>query len=160
MSGATTSPTLESACALAGHGVAVHWLRPKSKAPESDEWSTVPVHTPADLRASWRDGINVGIRLGQWSKVGGLFLHVIDMDVRKIEKAEEALTRLQQMLSNVHALPFVISGSGGASRHFYFLTDRPFPSRKLDRSAEQFEGKDGKKHREWESAALLRTGRA
>ena len=91
MSGATPSLTLDSACALAAQGVAVHWLKPKSKAPQADNWSTLPVNTPAMLRETWRDGLNVGIRLGEWSKVGGLFLHVIDMDVRDASQGRRSL---------------------------------------------------------------------
>src|SRR5690349_10695729 len=119
MSGA--SPTLEAACTLAAQGVAVHWLKPKSKAPLDDGWSKAVVNTTAMLRASWHDGLNVGIRLGEWSKVGDHFLHVVDLDIRDAAKADEALSHLQRMLPGLDRLPFVISGSDGASRHFYFL---------------------------------------
>ena len=54
--------------------------------------------------------------------------------------------------------PYVISGSGGDSRHFYFFTDRPFRSRKLEHSAEKFTGKDGKQHWAWE-IELFGTGK-
>jgi hypothetical protein len=150
MSGPTSSPMLDSACALSSHGVAVHWLRSKSKAPLADDWSKLPVNTPATLRDTYRDGMNVGIRLGEWSKFSDVFLHVIDMDVRVVARAEEALARLKRMLPEVDTFPFVISGSGGASRHFYFASDRPFRSRKLAHSAEKFTDKAGKQHWEWE----------
>lgn len=158
MSGATTSPTLESACALAEHGIAVHWLKSKSKAPRFDDWSKLPVNAPSDLVATWQDGYNLGIRLGEWSKVGGIFLHAIDLDIRDPSKAEEAHAYLHEMAPGLNLLPFVISGSGGASRHFYFPTDRPFRSRKLAHSAEKFTGKDGKQHWAWE-IELFGTGK-
>lgn len=158
MSGATSSAMLESACVLASEGLAVHWLRSKTKKPLTDDWSTLPVNTPGGLRASWRDGLNVGIRLGEWSKVGGRFMHVIDMDVRVAAKAHEALSHLQRMLPDVDDFPFVISGSGGASRHFYLLTDRPFRSRKLVHSTAKFTDTEGKQHWEWE-IELFGTGK-
>lgn len=158
MSSANTSPTLESACTLAAQGVAIHWLREKSKAPLMAEWSTKPFNPPAGLRATYTDGVNVGIRLGKWSKVGDLFLHGIDMDVRVADKAEEAWARLKQILPEFATLPFVISGSGGASRHFYFLTDRPFPSRKIVSSPDKFTDESGKQHSEWE-IELFGTGK-
>ncbi|HYD04490.1 MAG TPA: VapE domain-containing protein, partial [Reyranella sp.] len=144
------SPTLELACALAARGLAVHWLKPRSKAPVADAWSTAAINTPDTLTRSWHETYNVGIRLGEPSKVGDYFLHVIDMDIRVADETEKALARLQQMLPDVDTLPFVISGSGGESRHFYFLTDRPFRSRKLTHSGRKFTDNAGKVHWTWE----------
>ena len=55
-------------------------------------------------------------------------------------------------------LPFVISGSGGDSRHFWLAADRPFASRKLAHSADKMTGADGKEHWVWE-VELFGTGK-
>jgi len=150
--------TLKSACALAKHGIAVHWLHPRAKRPRLEEWSTAPLNTPAMLRESYVDGYNVGIRLGEYSKIGEYFLHVIDLDIRTAVKAEEALSHLQRMLPGFEQLPYVISGSGGDSRHFYFVTDCSFRSRKLAHSIDKFADAEGKQHWHWE-IELFGTGK-
>lgn len=132
--GPSGQSVLESACALSRAGVAVHWLRPKSKAPIKDAWSKEPVHTPETLKQTYRSGNNLGIRLGEFSRIGDLYLQVIDFDINDESCAAEARARLLQMIPELDQLPFVISGSGGSSRHFYFLTDRPFGSKKLAKS--------------------------
>ena len=68
-------------------GCAVHWLRPRDKMPVAREWSTAPVHTHETLTAEYRDGANLGIRLGEPSKTPGGYLHIIDLDIRKPELA-------------------------------------------------------------------------
>jgi len=144
-------------------GFSVHWLRKQSKAPLEDSWSSIPRKTIEQLQASYTDGLNVGVRLGEWSKIDGGYLHVIDLDVRADDLAEQALARLGSLLPGYGSLPFVISGSGGASRHFYFITDKPFASRKLARSegfSMVFDPKKGrpvKKH-DWE-IELFGTGK-
>ncbi len=121
---------------LAKAGFALHWLHSRSKRPIGDDWSTKPVAGWSKLKATYRDGYNVGVRLGKWSVVGGYFLHVIDMDVREESRAAEALEALKSVFPslNLRFVPTVISGSGGASRHFYVLADRPFQGRKLAHS--------------------------
>lgn len=154
---------IEAIRPLVKAGFSVHWLREQSKAPLEDSWSSIPRKTIDQLVASYRDGLNVGVRLGQWSQVDGGYLHVIDLDVRRDDLAAEALGCLASLLPSYSSLPFVISGSGGASRHFYFITDKPFASRKLARS-EGFEmvfdpkkGRPVKKHN-WE-IELFGTGK-
>lgn len=144
-------------------GFSIHWLRVQSKAPVESAWSTVPHKTYDQLVASYSDGYNVGVRLGEWSKVGGGYLHVIDLDIRDDDKVDEAHNRLGALFPNYTKLPYVISGSGGESRHFYFITDKPFSSKKLARS-EGFEmvfdpkkGRPVKKH-DWE-IELFGTGK-
>ena len=144
-------------------GFAVHWLREQSKAPVEDSWSTVPRKTFEQLQADYKDGLNVGVRLGEWSKVGGGYLHVIDLDIRKDELVDEAHACLSALIPGYEKQPYVISGSGGESRHFYFVTDKSFASKKLARS-EGFEmvydpkkGRPVKKHN-WE-IELFGTGK-
>ena len=141
-------------------GFALHWLRPRSKAPIADGWSTAPVASCDDLRATWREGYNVGVRLGEPSKVFGGFLHAIDIDIRSEDELEEAHAALRALLgdTNPESLPSVISGSGGASRHLYFVTSKPFYSRKLWVSEGKHRGRDGKWHYDWE-IELFGTGK-
>ncbi|WP_058600781.1 DUF5906 domain-containing protein [Aureimonas ureilytica] len=143
---------------LVSAGFAIHRLHPKSKRPIGDDWSTKPVLTLDKLKASYRAGENVGLRLGQWSRVGGGYLHVLDLDIRDPKRVEEARARLSSMFPEWKNLPTVISGSGGASRHFYLITDKPFPSKKLAHSADKINGADGKAHWAWE-IELFGTGK-
>lgn len=115
-------------------GFAIHWLHSKSKRPIGDKWSEAPVKTLEQLRKSYRDGNNVGVRLGKWSKVGSDYLLVIDVDIRKPELAKEAFAELGRLIPQYVTYPSVVSGSGGASRHFYILTSREFPSKQLAHS--------------------------
>lgn len=121
---------------LARAGFALHWLHPRQKRPIGDDWSTRPVASVEKLRTTYRDGNNVGVRLGKWSVVGDKFLHVFDMDVRDPDLADEAFDTLQSMfpLLDFNRVPTVVSGSGGASRHLYVLTDEPFHGKKLAHS--------------------------
>lgn len=121
---------------LAKAGFALHWLHPRSKAPIGNDWSDKPVAGWAKLKDTYKPGNNVGARLGKWSVVGEWFLHVFDMDVRDSDLRDEAFDTLQGMFPSIDIskVPTVISGSGGASRHFYILTDQPFRGRKLAHS--------------------------
>jgi hypothetical protein len=139
-------------------GFAVHRLRARSKAPLADSWSTAPVQTMADLRRLMRENENIGVRLGEPSKVAGHYLHVIDLDIRDNAKLIEAKAALASFLPEYEALPFVISGSGGESRHFYFLTERPFRSKKLAHSVEKITDTAGKQHWAYE-VELFGTGK-
>jgi hypothetical protein len=145
---------------LVDDGFAIHWLKPRSKAPIGDDWSKKPVASLDALKQQYRDGMNVGVRLGKWSKIDGKYLHCIDLDVRDADFAEEAWDCLKDLFKKVKIskFPIVISGSGGESRHIYFVTDREFPSKKLAYSDDRFVGKDGKKHRFWE-IELFGTGK-
>lgn len=121
---------------LALAGFALHWLHPKSKRPIGDDWSEKPVATLAELKRTYRDGNNVGFRPGEWSKVAGYYLHVIDLDIQDAEDAEEALETLNDIFPelDIATCPTVISGSGGASRHFYFLCVKAFRKKVVAKS--------------------------
>lgn len=129
------SEMLTVARPLVAAGIAVHWLRRRDKAPIEDHWSTAPVHTIETLTAGYRAGANLGVRLGEQSKTAGGYLHLIDIDVRDPEQAEDAWAALLKLWPEAKSAPFVVSGSGGASQHRYFVTDKPFRSKKLAYSA-------------------------
>lgn len=141
---------LESNRPLIDAGAALHWLVPFQKRPIASEWSKAPRHTYDDLKASWEEDNNIGVRLGEPSQIGNYFLHVIDMDVERDEDAGKVLAILQSYVPNPTRMPAVISGSGGASRHFYFLTDKPFRKKVLAHGGTK--GEDS-----WE-IALMGTG--
>jgi len=122
---------------LVENGFAVHLLPPRSKAPDQPEWSTAPVATLEELEKNYRWGMNFGVRVGQYSKIRGGYLHAIDVDVRDASRAEEAREALQHALGEeirVDQLWKVASGSGGASSHYYLLLDRPIRFRRLAQS--------------------------
>ena len=68
------------------------------------------------------DRSNIGVRLGEPSKIFGFYLHIIDLDIRKAECEEEAWAELLKFFPDARKFPSVISGSHGASRHIYFLS--------------------------------------
>lgn len=150
---------LQAALELQEQGVSVHYLKKRSKAPIEDSWSTAPTNDAERLERTYRPGYNIGIRLGKFSESDGRFLHVIDMDVRKPGGEKAALAELKRLFgsSNSEFVP-VKSGSGGASRHFYFWSDKPFKSKKIATSGEKFTGTDGKSHWTWE-LELFGTGK-
>lgn len=114
-------------------GFALHWLHPRAKRPIGNDWSERPVASLDSLRASHASGNNVGVRLGEPFLTNAGHGHVIDMDIRIADCAEEAWEALAQLLPGIDlkVLPSVQSGSGGESRHLYFVTDKPFFGKKL-----------------------------
>jgi len=143
---------------LRNAGFALHWLHPKTKRPIGDDWSTKPVATLDTLRRRHAPGNNLGVRLGEVSKLTiGLYLHVLDIDIRDDSLADEAILKLAAMFPGIDfgAFPVVRSGSGGKSRHVYFLCERHFRSKDLAKSATfkmVFDDKLGRevKKRDWE----------
>jgi hypothetical protein len=108
---------LKEALRLRKLGFAIHWLRPKSKAPIADGWSATPAMTEAGLKASYSPGLNVGFRPGKWSVVAGKEVCVLDVDIRGGPAyADEAYAAAKAMLKS--PMFTVISGSG-IGRHTY-----------------------------------------
>jgi putative DNA primase/helicase len=139
-------------------GLAVHWLHPRTKRPIGEGWTEKPIWSLAALRTRYATGNNVGFRPGEPSRVDGHYVHVIDMDIRRPELASEAMAALRGAIPNVESLPTVQSGSGGESRHFYFLTAEPHGTIKIARSGGSFSDAKDKKHWDWE-IEVLGTGR-
>ena len=121
---------------LSGAGFALHWLHPKSKRPIGSDWASKPVASVDLLRKTYAKGNNLGVRLGQWSKVGGYYLHIIDVDIRIAEKKDHAFRKLESLFPGVdfNTMAAVRSGSGGESLHYYILTEKPYPPRKFAHS--------------------------
>ncbi|MFZ5751359.1 MAG: AAA family ATPase [Pseudomonadota bacterium] len=126
-------PIDEINCDLIGAGASLHWLHVKAKNPVDARWSELPNRSESGLRRSYRQGQNIGIRLGQPSQIGGDFLHLVDLDIRDASKAGEAWAALLALWPAARGFPSVVSGSGGESRHLYFLSPVAMRKRKLAR---------------------------
>ena len=129
----SVSKPLSQITVLRESGIALHWLRPKSKAPVAKEWSSQPVASAADLQRTFVAGYNLGARLGEPSRSPVGYWHVFDLDIRLAELADEAWAAFASLFPDldVEALPCVVSGSGGESRHLWFVSDKPFFGKKL-----------------------------
>ncbi|UVK46760.1 bifunctional DNA primase/polymerase [Mesorhizobium sp. AR07] len=130
----TLSSVLDSVRPLLAAGASLHWLVPYEKRPIENAWTKAPVQTEASLRASYRNNANIGIRLGEPSKTEAGYLHVFDLDIRKPELTAEAWAAVESLWPGARSLPSVISGSGGESRHLYFLADVPLRKKTLAQS--------------------------
>lgn len=112
---------LGTAFVLVQRGYAVHWVRPRSKAPIAEGWSTAPVASLTELRHSYRPGYNLGVRCGHWSRPApGCGLVVLDLDIRTGEAMQDALATVET-LAGAGTYPVVLSGSGNGSRHLWFV---------------------------------------
>lgn len=136
-------------CDLIRAGASLHWLAARQKYPVAKDWSNLPRKTESDLHRNYLPGQNIGIRLGQPSQIGGDFLHLVDLDIRDASKAGEAWAALLALWPAARGFPSIVSGSGGASRHLYFLSAVAMPKRSLTKSPE-FINVDGKRKRAWE----------
>ena len=91
--------------------------------------------TEADLRRRMRPDMNIGIRLGEPSEVGRRrWVYGVDIDIRAPNATDEAWDALLSVFPNAEDWPRVISGSGGASRHLYLLSDAVFRKTNIARS--------------------------
>jgi len=109
-----------------GFGLLV--LHPKQKRPKGNEWAKGPRKNWDEFKSIYRDGDNLGVRLGEASKVGDNCLACIDVDIKDPNFKTVAQARLLEILKGFGTmkLPIVESGSGGGSKHLYFLTPKPF----------------------------------
>lgn len=102
-------------------GFAIHWLRPKSKIPVDSGWTSGPRADIDQLRARFKSAYNYGVRLGEASKVAGAYLGVLDVDVKSADPkhAKEAHAKLFELYPEVKGGPYLKSGRGNGSAHFY-----------------------------------------
>jgi predicted P-loop ATPase len=119
-------------------GFSIIWLKPKSKAPIENNWTTQKKKSLEDLKSSYKAGYNVGVRLGAPSKVetkeGARYLAAFDCDIKTTDtraqkEFEAAIDQLE-----LYESPIVKSGRGNGSRHIYFLTTTPQKSFTLKKS--------------------------
>ena len=108
-------------------GFALHWLRPHSKAPIKSGWAIAPKQTIIELIDEFRPGFNPGVKLGAHSIVKNLFLAVVDLDIKSssIDDYTEALATLYTLFPQVKNAPFLQSGRGNGSSHYYVRLPTP-----------------------------------
>src|SRR5690606_14901747 len=102
-------------------GFAVHYLKPKSKVPLKSGWTKGPREEIDALKSSFNKKLNVGVRLGAASEVAGAYLAVIDLDVKSDDPKhrKEAERKLFEIFPEAKDAPYVLSGRGNGSAHFY-----------------------------------------
>ncbi len=127
-------------------GFAVHLLRPKSKAPLENKWTTGPRKTLDELKAAYKPGMNIGVRLGKESALvihnedllkRRHFLAAIDCDVKSRDKkhTDEMEEKLFELFGEkLTDAPCVASGRGNGSKHIYVVTGAPAEPKRLAQS--------------------------
>lgn len=130
---------LKEAARLYKMGFGVHWLRPKSKAPLKGGWTAPERGSFESLLHSYKEGMGLGVRLGQPSKLssgeGGGFLAVVDVDLKsgRPEHQKEAFQLVMKLFPGLlEEAPTVKTGRGF---HLYCRTERPLKSGKLGASS-------------------------
>lgn len=131
---------LKEAKRLHTFGFAVLWLHPKSKRPIGDGWASGPRKSWEQLSKEYREGMNVGVRLGIPSKMQDGFLAAIDCDVKSKEARhlKEMRDSLKKLLRGKE-LPRVSSGRRNGSAHQYCRTRKAFKTFTPYRSKELVE---------------------
>lgn len=107
-------------------GFSIHWLHARSKRPVESGWTSGPRKTWKYLAETYTADLNIGVRLGESSKIEDRgYLACIDLDVKDPEKKSEALAALAEVVGFT-AFPEVRSGAGNGSKHLYFVSPQPF----------------------------------
>lgn len=120
-------------------GFAIHWVKEKSKAPLESKWTTGPRASWDYLEKTHHEGLNVGVRLGEASKIGNNYLACIDVDVKDPAFENKALMSLENLVDTGRMFPIVASGSGNGSMHLYCVTREPFKMFIHDKIKDAFE---------------------
>lgn len=118
-------------------GFAIHWIRPKSKAPVESKWTTGERKPWGYLASSYKTDYNVGVRLGRPSRFkDGTYLAVIDCDMKSgdARHLKEMEAKLSELITRVGAV--VVSGRGQGSRHIYIRTKEPLKPARYSASNE------------------------
>ena len=151
---------LATARELSSLGFSLHWLHQRQKRPIGKDWSERDFQTFETLRNTHTGNTNIGVRLGEPSRLAETrYLHVIDADIRVASLVDEAMEKLRELLPvDPDTLPMVRSGSGGASFHLYFVTDKPFRSKRLAVSEGKHRDAEGHWHYDFE-LELFGTGK-
>lgn len=115
---------LDAALDYASMGLAVVWLAPGTKRPLAKGWQVAPRATPEALEASYRPGMNIGLRTGPVSLIGDSgteCLCVLDLDISTDDETEQAAAwqAVRELVGyEIAEAPSVVSGSG-RGRHWY-----------------------------------------
>jgi hypothetical protein len=134
-----TDPFLIEARRLYSLGAAPHWLKSKSKAPVNPGWSGPVRDDWNTLQAQYCEGHGLGIRLGEASYLDGGYLGCIDQDIRSADPRyyKEAIAIIDKLFPGLRdTAPYVLTGRGFGSAHFYLITKVPIQSKNIGRSSE------------------------
>lgn len=118
-------------------GFALHWIKPNSKAPVKSKWTTGPREDWKQLKASYREGYGLGVRMGSVSAVNGYALANIDIDVKSDDPKHhaQALKKLEKLFPGLYQVaPIVKTGYG---LRLFVLTKGDVSVNTLTRSKEQ-----------------------
>lgn len=116
---------LNEAKRLHSLGFGILLLNPQSKTPKNSGWTTGPRLPWTMLEKDFVEGDNIGVRLGDASKIGENYLACIDVDVKDPNYKTVAHSKLLEIIGD-KKLPTVESGSGNGSMHLYCVTPKPF----------------------------------
>lgn len=128
------SKALEKAGYYCSAGLSVIWLRRGEKAPVESDWAGKPAKSLSELTEVFKKGYNIGIRPGKFSVVDGRYLTIIDVDIKEVDKTDEAIENLTELFPYWQDLPRIASGSRNGSMHLWLLTDKPVNKQLLRRS--------------------------
>ena len=128
---------LAKAIEYSKNGLSIHLLKPLEKRPINNGWSKAPFNNVNDLHEEFKTtpDANIGVRLGECTKIGSLYLYVLDLDISSNDpiKIKQAYDRLNKIYKDYDKLPCVRSASRN-SRHFYFLSKILLKNKKLAHS--------------------------
>lgn len=121
-------------------GFSLLYLYEKDKRPLDKKWTTTPNKTWDEIENSFEKEYNVGVRLGEHSKIAGSggYLACIDVDIKNPSAKKKAYAELSK-LTGGKAFPTVRSGSGGGSLHKYFVSKKPFKMITIIKVKDEFE---------------------
>jgi hypothetical protein len=133
-----------SSLKLYNFGFALHWLRNNSKIPVESKWSSGKRKDWRELNGSYVKGYNLGIRLGEASKIidtmgieEDSYLAVIDCDVKSngSKHIREMNNKLKELFGDkLDSTSIVTSGRGNGSCHYYIRTSTPIKPLRLSQS--------------------------
>lgn len=118
-------------------GFAVHWLKPKSKAPVKGGWSGATRDDWTIVDREYQESYGLGVRLGEPSKLVDGYLAVIDVDMKSPDPKHkrEAIAAFDEAFPGLRLkAPYVVTGRG---LHVYVRTKTPIKSGKVKTSPVQ-----------------------
>lgn len=119
-------------------GLALIYLKPKTKRPFEKAWTKEAPKSWDELENSFEASYNVGVRLGAASKLSsGNYLGAIDCDVKATSRQakQEMNDALRKLGLDLDIAPIVISGRGNGSKHIYVQTKEPLQPGKYAQSS-------------------------
>lgn len=130
---------LKEAERLFNLGLGVHWIAPKSKSPVKAGWTSGVRDNWNVLKAEYRPGYNLGVRLGRASKMpDGTYLSAMDGDIKSANpKHVKEMLKKAQDTRILETAPSVLSGRGNGSFHRYIRTKEPISGFKFAQSGEK-----------------------